>query len=60
MRPSGDHPHPLSFSTPCTAHMALKERMAPVGVLWDFSGIFGCIERHEREIAERPFPQVSG
>jgi hypothetical protein len=29
------------------------------GLLWDFSGTSGCINRHGRETAERPFTQVS-
>lgn len=30
-----------------------------MGVAWDFSGTSGPINRHEREIAEKPFAQVS-
>ncbi|EFE78351.1 predicted protein [Streptomyces filamentosus NRRL 15998] len=30
-----------------------------MGVPWDFSGTSGPIKRHEREIAERSFAQVS-
>ncbi len=41
-------------------HLYRAERHpSVVGVPWDFSGTSGPIKRHEREIAERSFAQVS-
>lgn len=47
------------FDEPVLPYKA-ERRPSALGVPWDFSGTSGPIKRHEREIAERSFAQVSG
>ncbi len=43
----------------CPRRAEPKGRTSAVGVLWDFSGTSGFINRHEHETTERRFAQVS-